>query len=892
MRADDHAPGRTTDEGQEAEELLRRCARDLMDVADGLREVTARTGAALFAPALAASVRERPRTGLAARWALLRALTGGQGLGGPVGATPHGTGRLLGAARTALGRESLAALVAVGALRLRTAAVLTGHPGYERDPGMRRLTDAVAANKDPEAVRALRALFRDPGAQRALSGLAPLMAELLAVRKLLDEEPRHGRTRRKAPGSRAPATRAAPATGTAQAAATSPPTKTDAVPLTGAGPAAGAVPSTGAVRGADAVPPGNAVTGADAGRPTGAVPAAGGAPATSAGAPPTVPPAADAGRPAGALPAADGAAPSTSPAPSSTSAAPSAGAVPASGATPSTAAFHTPRRDPGDGAAEAVGLTAQERQIVATEGSFLGYLRNIEVLSGDGRILVQNVRGPDGVVRYVVQVPGTAPGRPRHALPQDFAEAWQALFRTDSPHTRSVLLALRDHGIPRGAELALIGHGEGGVALLNLARDPEFCRDHRVTHVIAVGSPPGDSGVADPRTRIVRVTNRHDLVAVPDGRGAVPQPPPGAAPKPQAAATPQPPATTAPRPNPQSHARPRQRPAPQPYVHPRPDPDANPYEVEYAGPTREFPLCHLIREYIEHLRTVVPGVREDVDEALGAYRGPVVRTQAYRLGNRAHPPEGHPFLTVPTASVPTTTGPVDVPVRYYDSSAAHLCFPVDAGAAHALLPDGTWMRPSRLGRRALAVLSLYEHRCSTIGPHAEIALSVLVDDLWRPRPYDIAADLLRRPDLRRTGRCVLSLAVSSEEARVVAREVWGRPAVRTPADAELMTRHLRFKAPEMGLAVEGRLGPGVRCPEPDWVLYGRRGESTVRSVARAHGRSRLHLAARVRLRLNTAAAEPLAGQLRRLHVDTARPLFVLACPQSMVHRSAGVVLPR
>ncbi|WP_317446909.1 acetoacetate decarboxylase family protein [Streptomyces collinus] len=824
MRADDHAPGRTTEDGQEAEELLRRCARELMVVADGLREVSARTGAALFAPSLAASVRERPRTGLAARWALLRALTGGRGLGGPVGVPPHGTGRLLGAARAVLGRESLAALVAVGSLRLRMAAVLAGHPGYGRDPGMRRLTDAVAAHKDAEAVRALRALFRDPGAQRALSGLAPLMTQLLAVRALLDEEPRPDRTRRKASGGRVPATHPARA--------------------------------TGAVPAAEAARPTNAVPAADA------VPAAGAA--ASIGVAPTI-----------------GAAPSTD-ATDGTTAAPPTSAVAASGATPSTGAFHPGRRDPGDGAAEAVGLTVQERQIVATEGSFLGYLRNIEVLSGDGRILVQNVRGPDGVVRYVVQVPGTAPGRPRQALPQDFAEAWRALFRTDSPHTRSILLALRDHGIPRGAELALVGHGEGGVALLNLARDPEFCRDHRVTHVIAVGSPPGDRRVADPRTRIVRVTNRHDLVAVPDGRGAAPQPPPAAAPQQPAAADP----------DPHSHRHPQQRPAPKPYAHPRPDPDANPYEAEYAGPTREFPLCHLIREYIEHLRTVVPGVREDVDEALGAYRGPVVRTQAYRLGNRAHPPEGHPFLTLPTASVPTTTGPVDVPVRYYDSSAAHLCFPVDAGAAHALLPENTWMRPSRLGRRALAVLSLYEHRCSTIGPHAEIALSVLVDDLWRPRPYDIAADLLRRADLRRTGRCVLSLAVSSEEARVVAREVWGRPAVRTPADAELMTRHLRFTAAEMGLTVEGRLGPGVRCPEPDWVLYGRRGESTVRSVARAHGRSRLHLATRVRLRLNTAAAEPLAGQLRRLHIDTARPLFVLACPQFMVHRGAGVVLPR
>ncbi|MYV41478.1 hypothetical protein GT030_22060, partial [Streptomyces sp. SID1328] len=89
-----------------------------------------------------------------------------------------------------------------------------------------------------------------------------------------------------------------------------------------------------------------------------------------------------------------------------------------------------------------------------------------------------------------------------------------------------------------------------------------------------------------------------------------------------------------------------------------------------------------------------------------------------------------------------------------------------------------------------------------------------------------------------------------------------------------------------------RLGPGVRCPEPDWALYGRRGDSTVRTAIRTSGRPRLHAGAGVRLRLDTAAAEPMAGQLRRLGIDTARPLFVVACPQFMVHRAAGAVLPR
>ncbi|MFB0617591.1 acetoacetate decarboxylase family protein [Streptomyces sp. AGS-58] len=722
MRAEGTAPGRPVPDRQDVQELLRRCAREVVDVAEGIRAVSARTSTTLFSPDLAASARRRPRTGLPARWALLRALTNKQGLGGAAITVPKGVGHVLGAAGEVLGRESLAALVAVGSLRLRIAAVLIDHPEFERDPGMRRLTEAVTADRDLESVRALRALFRDQGAQRALSGLAPLMAELLAIRALLDEDPQNDET------------------GWALA----------------AGRALSADPLHG------------------------------------------------------------------------------------------VSAARLAHLDKGEGAAEAVELTDQERQVIAPEGSFLGFLRNIEMLSTDGRILVQNVRGPDGVVRYVVQAPGMAPGRPRNDSPQDFVGAWRNLFLTDSPYTRSILLALDDYGIPRGADLALIGHSEGGIALMNLAQDEEFCRTYRVTHVVAVGSPVDSKRPADPRTWVASITNQHDIVPVLDGRGAG-----------------------------------------SPF-----DPHPAWYEVDYIGPGHEFPLCHMIHEYIEHLRTVIPEARERVDEALAPYRGPVVRTQAYQLKDRANPPEGYPFLTVPTASVPTAAGPVDVPVRYYDSSAAHLCFPVDADTARSLLPDVTWLAPSRLGRRAMAVLSVYEHRCTTIGPYTEIVLSVLVDDLWRPGPYDVALDLLRRVDLRRTGRYVLSLAVTSEEARVVAQEIWGQPVLRVTAEADLMGREIRAGSPDLGITVAGRLGRGVPCPEADWILYGRRGGSTVRTLVRAHGRLRLHRGGGIGLRLDTAAAEPFAGQLRRLGIDTARPLFVLTCPQFMLHRSAGALLPR
>ncbi|MGW1873593.1 hypothetical protein [Streptomyces sp. NPDC001975] len=707
--------------GPPADELLRECARDVVDVAEGIREVCARTSSVLFAPALTSSARRRPRTGCAARWALLRALTNSQGLGGSAIVAPDGVGRLLGAAGEALGRESLAALVAVTSLRLRIAAVLLDHPEFGRDPGMRRLTAAVTADRDLEAVRALRSLFKDRGAQRALSGLAPILAELLAIRGLLGEDPVNDET---------------------------------AWAL-----AAGRELTTGPVR--------------------------------------------------------------------------------------AISAAHPSATDRDEGAVQAVEPSAREARGIATEGSLLAFLRNLDVLDAGGRVLVQEVRGPDGVLRYVVQAPGTATGRPRDDSPRNFADAWRNLFMTDSPYTRSILLAIRDHGVPRGADLALVGHGEGGIALLNLAQDEEFCRAYRVTHVVTVGSPTGDRRPADPRTWVAGITNRHDIVPALDGPGA------GSA----------------------------------------FDPHLNGYRADYTGPDHEFPHCHLLRVYIDHLETVIPQVTQDVDQALTPYRGPVERTRVYRFEDRARPPEGYPLLTVPTTSVPTSAGPVDVPVRYYDSSAAHLCYPVDTDVARSLLPDVTWMVPARFGRRALAVLSLYEHRCTTIGPYTELGLSVLVDDLWRPHAYDLARDLLRRVDLRRTGRYVVSLAVGTEEARAVAEELWAQPAVHGSAEVALQGRALRVEAPELGLSVEGGPGPGMRCPEADWVLYGRRGDSTVRTLVRAAGRPRVHARPRVRLRLDGGHG-PLARHLQILELDTVRPGFVLTSPRFVAHRSAGAPLPR
>ncbi|QGV77221.1 hypothetical protein [Streptomyces ficellus] len=716
--------------------LLRETALEVSRSAREIRGVAARAGAVLGSPRFARSALRHPLTGVAAQWSLVRALTSGAGLGFALGAG-DGVLRRMGQAGEVCGRESLANRVAVTSLRLRAAAVLAVHPELGRDPGMRRLMDAVTGDRDVEALRALRAMLKDKGAERAMSTVAPLFAELSAIRALLDENPLNDEV--------------------------------------------GWQIATGEALHAD---PWFGIS-----------------------------------------------------------------------------ARHLAAFDVGEGAAVPVEPAGDERWPIAGEGSLMDFLRNIDFLGTDGRILIQDVRGPDGVVRHVLQAPGMAPGKPRNDSPQDFVGAWSNLFDPESPYTRGILLAIDEYGLPAGADLALVGHSEGGIALMNLAQNSAFCRRFRVTHVVAVGSPIDNKKPADARTWVASVTNQHDLVPTLDGRGA------GSG----------------------------------SVFTPHPDW----YEVDYVDSSHEFPLCHSLGKYLGNLEDDLADARRDIDEALAPYRGPVVRSQVYQLKDRANPPQGYPLMAVPVTPVATSVGPVEVPVRYYDSSAVVAVFAVEADRAAGLLSETSWMSPSRVGRRVLVALSAYEHRCVSLGPYNELSLAVLVNDLWRPRAHDVLRELLRRADTRRTGRQVTAVAVTTAEAEAAAREVWGQPATRASVDVRLAANRLHaVLAPEGGpdgvpggplLALTGDLGPYAPAPHLDSVLYGRTADATLRSMVHCEGRQRFHAAPRVRLRCAPGAAaveEPLVRQVRALGLDGARPLCVLSAPEYRARRGAGAPLPR
>ncbi|MBW8485429.1 acetoacetate decarboxylase family protein [Actinomadura sp. PM05-2] len=499
--------------------------------------------------------------------------------------------------------------------------------------------------------------------------------------------------------------------------------------------------------------------------------------------------------------------------------------------------------DRGTGAVRPEPPAPGEAARLAAEGTLLGFLGNIRLIGSTGRILVQDVTGPDGAVRHVVHAPGMRPGRADNESPQDLLGAFSSTLIADSPYRRALIGAVAEHGVPAGAEIALVGHSAGGAAVMNVAQDAAFCARYKVTHVVAVGAPIDFKTPADPATWVASVAGRRDLIPSLDGQGA-------------------------------GNCF-----------------DLHPgwYVVDYAGSGTPFPASHAIETYIADLAERLPGERAHIDARLAPYRGPVTRSAVYRIYDRAPRPDGHPFLTVPTHPAPCGRDTVELPVRSPSAALFTALFAADPRAARRLL-EGTGLTPVTAGGRCLAVLHAAAHPRSGIGAHRRIDLGIAVHDPWGPQRVLVWPDLLRPVDGRRSGLHVTASVVDTAAALGAARDLWGHPAALADVDVTVGRGRVRLGAADDGhrlLALQGGLGPSLPVPSPDLLTYSWRDGTALRTGTHVRGRARLHPAPRVRLRA-AAAPHAAAEQLRALGLDGARPLLCLAAPSCHVRTGAGV----
>ncbi len=146
--------------------------------------------------------------------------------------------------------------------------------------------------------------------------------------------------------------------------------------------------------------------------------------------------------------------------------------------------------------------------------------RNLARRGGDVDVRFVVGLGPDGqpVRRVIVDIPGTknwSPS-PHGSDPTSLGTNARAVTGGTTTYEEGVREVMRRAGVRPGDQVLLVGHSQGGMVALNLARHARETGEFAVTHVITAGSPIARIPV--PRSvRVLAIENDGDVVPHCDG---------------------------------------------------------------------------------------------------------------------------------------------------------------------------------------------------------------------------------------------------------------------------------------------------------------------------------------------------------------------------------------
>lgn len=256
-----------------------------------------------------------------------------------------------------------------------------------------------------------------------------------------------------------------------------------------------------------------------------------------------------------------------------------------------------------------------------------------------------------------------------------------------------------------------------------------------------------------------------------------------------------------------------------------------------------------------------------------------------------------PFFQYPLTRFETSTGPIDLPILYYDNSVAMALYLVDADKASAQVKDPRLEVVRMVGQKALVGVAFYEYRHSAVGAYNEVGVAVAVAPRGSQLPAVPVLSMLGPLDKATLGLHILDLPVTTEAACSAGREVWGYPKFITPIGFELNGARFRGSVTEPGsgqemLVMEGRLGPSVPGPLLDLVLFSSLPNGPLlRTLVNTRGGASVCLPGTMRLSLPTASRHPMVERLRALGIDRLKPVCVCTSHKLQLRLNAGAQVP-
>jgi hypothetical protein len=242
------------------------------------------------------------------------------------------------------------------------------------------------------------------------------------------------------------------------------------------------------------------------------------------------------------------------------------------------------------------------------------------------------------------------------------------------------------------------------------------------------------------------------------------------------------------------------------------------------------------------------------------------------------------FFDVPRTTRATSEGPVELPIFYYDVSNVVALFRASRAGAERLLA-GTGLVP-QLGAdgSAIAALSFYEYRRTTVGVYNEVGTAVLAMPRGARPPRLGLADMFTPTAWRTAGAYVVDLPVTTAAANAAGREIWGYPKFVTDISFRLRGREVETTVWDPGspaggprtriVTLAGRLGPGLPAPPMGIVTYTVLDGSLLRTCIDVRGMVRVHAPGSARLEVGPSTHR-MAENLRTLGLAEACPSMVV-----------------
>ncbi len=134
----------------------------------------------------------------------------------------------------------------------------------------------------------------------------------------------------------------------------------------------------------------------------------------------------------------------------------------------------------------------------------------------DGVITVQVLQSEAGP-RYIVNLPGTDDWVGDSGDVRDLGSNLRLVGGDGTVYSRGIMDAMVAAGIPKGADVMLVGHSQGGMTAVQLAADAGFREQYDVRHVVTAGSPTAQVPHVPGDTRVLSLENTGDVVPLLDG---------------------------------------------------------------------------------------------------------------------------------------------------------------------------------------------------------------------------------------------------------------------------------------------------------------------------------------------------------------------------------------